>query len=115
MTAPLSGSSLRVDWTRDWDRRSLASVEARRVLEQAGQAAVSRAQALAPVGQGDYRDSITSIVDSAEGAYRLVVYATDFKANWIERGAVSPTYTTPAQHPIQRGVESTGVKVTSGE
>jgi hypothetical protein len=108
------GSKLRIDWKADWDRETLASVEAQRAVDQACKAAVAAAKTLAPVGDGDYRDSIGSIVEKVEGIWQGAVGATDFKANWIERGAVSPKYVTPARHPIQRGVEAQGIKVTSG-
>jgi hypothetical protein len=112
------GGGLRIEWDRDWDRQALGQTEARRALEQATDRAVAAAKSLAPVDRapfgGDYRDSITAIVESVGGIWRATVYSTDFKANWVERGAVSPTYTTPAQHVLQRGIEAQGINVTSG-
>jgi len=108
------GGSVRIDFERDWDRKALGQTEARRAVEQATDAAVGSAKALAPFGQGDYRESIKAIVESVNGIWHGTVYSTDFKANWIERGAVSPTYTTPAVHPLQRGIEAQGINVTPG-
>jgi len=114
MTGLLDGKKLRIEWERDWDRRSLATDEAHDAVEHATEAAVAKAKTLAPVGQGDYRDSIEAIVQSVGGIWVGAIASSDFKAVWIERGAHSPTSTTPARHPLQGGAEAVGIRVTSG-
>jgi hypothetical protein len=114
MAGALGMGRLRIDWKAGWDEAVLRSAEAKRAVEAVAAQSESAAKALAPVGDGDYRDGISGEVEFREGQWVAVVVGRDFKTNWIERGAVSPTYVTPAQHPLQRGVESTGVKVTPG-
>lgn len=107
-------SQVRMNWDTDWDAEALRQPEARRAVEQAAELAAGLARRLAPVLSGAYRDSIHAEVDIRSGKPVGMVIADDFKANWIERGARSPTATTPARHPLQRGVEGTGVKVGPG-
>lgn len=111
MTTQIAQTGVRMKWNPDWDRKSLGTNEARKAVEGATDAAVTRAKALAPVGQGDYRDSIHAIVETVNGIWHGVVASDDFKAVWMERGAVSPTYTTPPRHPLQRGTEGAGIRV----
>lgn len=114
MTGTTVGSRIRMKWDPDWDREVLASTDARRAVQQAAEAGAAAARRFAPVLSGDYQASIEAVVASVGGVWHGAVTASDFKAVWIERGATSPTYTTPPQHPLQRGVESTGIKVGPG-
>ena len=108
------GSRTRIEWSATWDDQVRRSTEARRAMEQIARAGAAAAQRLAPVLSGDYRDGIDAVVESVGGAWVAAVVGRDFKTLWIERGARSPDYTTPAQHVIRRGVETTGVKVVAG-
>jgi hypothetical protein len=114
MASALTTGRLRIDWKPGWDEAVLRSPEAKQAAEQVAEASQVAAKAVAPVGDGDYRDGIEGSAQFIEGRWQEVLVGRDFKTLWIERGAVSPTYVTPAQHPLQRGVESTGVKVTPG-
>lgn len=107
-------SKMQMRWDSDWDDEAMRQPEARRAVEGAADAGAAAARQFAPVASGAYRDSIHGELDIRTGKPVGVVVADDFKANWIERGARSPTYTTPARHPLQRGVEATGVKVMPG-
>jgi hypothetical protein len=107
------GSRLAMKWDPDWDDEVRRSLDAKRAMEGVANSGAAAARRVAPVGQGDYQRSIKPVVASVGGAWVAAVVAEDWKAVWIERGAVSPTYTTPAMHVLQRGVESTGVKVVA--
>lgn len=71
-----------------------------------------RAQAIAPVRTGSYRDSIEVELarDDATGVLMARVNATDFKSHWIEFGTID----TPAFAPLRRALEGMGVVVTGG-
>ena len=114
MTGTTVSRRIRMKWDADWDREVLKSAEARKAAIAVADAGAAAAKRLAPVLSGDYQKSIEAVATLVSGVYVGSVVAVDFKAVWIERGATSPTYTTPAQHVLQRGVESTGVKVGPG-
>jgi hypothetical protein len=80
------------------------------LMELADEAAVY-AKGVAPVDDGDDRDGIETegTVDGGE-AVALIV-ARDWKSGFIEFGASSPTYTTPAHAPLRRGAEQAGLKI----
>ncbi|MDX0572177.1 HK97 gp10 family phage protein [Sinorhizobium medicae] len=80
-----------------------AKVEAatRKAMEKGAEELVGMMKRLAPVDQGDLRDSIawawgeapkgaTVLAESAptERGLKITVYATDFKARWLEFGTV---------------------------
>lgn len=64
--------------------------------------AVTAAKALAPVAEGDYRNSIRVVKDGKA----VYLSAFDYKAWWIEAGTVD----TPIFAPLRRGAQAAGLK-----
>jgi hypothetical protein len=89
------------------------SLEVQNELRTIAESVASNAEGLAPVDEGDYRDSIEVDVTVDGGEAVAIVKAGDWKAGWIEFGASSPTYTMPAHAPLRRGAEQAGLKVVS--
>jgi HK97 gp10 family phage protein len=69
-----------------------------------------RAQAIAPVDSGDYRDSIkVGVAEQGDDGLEITVYSDDWKANFIEWG----TTNNPAWAPLRRAADGTdGVTFT---
>lgn len=71
----------------------------------------NRARDIGPSDEGDYVESIDSGWDiDADGAFGRI-FATDYKANWIEFG----TEDTPIFAPLRKAVESLGLTISATE
>lgn len=83
------------------------TVEMAKALDTFADYTASNARNLAPVDEGDYRNSIdtTSGVDGGVATAR--VNANDWKAGLIEFG----TEDTPTFAPLRRGAEQAGLKL----
>jgi len=90
--------------------------EASRALLTIARAAESQAVATAPVKEGKYREGMRSTVTMTPIGYQGVVYNTDYKAHWIERGTVE-RFTSegvsrgrmPAYHVLYNSIRAVGL------
>lgn len=81
--------------------------EMMKFLKDEAEKAAAAAKGFAPVLTGTYRDSIKADSKISDGKATGFIYATDFKAVWIEYG----TSTNPTYAPLRKGVEAAGLKV----
>lgn len=77
-------------------------------LMEAAEAIASAARGLAPVDEGDYRDSITAEVGQGDKGVEGNVFSEDYKAGFVEFGTIH----NPAYAPLRRGAEQAGYSVS---
>lgn len=97
-------------------------IAARKAMEKGAQEMVDMAKRLAPVDQGDLRDSIgwtwgeapkgsVVLAESEPDArgLKITVYATDYKSRWLEFGTVkmrAQPYFFPSYRTLRKRIKS---------
>ena len=90
------------------ERDIARSAELAVVLKAGADQGARRAQEMAPVESGRYRDGIKSDIALVDGIWVARVVGTDFKSHWIEFGTAKGF---PAHATLRRGCEAAGLKV----
>lgn len=73
----------------------------RHVLKDMAEFVAEEAREIAPVDEGDYRDSLDSTVIFEDGMTKGIAFSDDYKALLVEFGTVD----TPAFAPLRRALD----------